>query len=383
MVVPCAEVTAQKEAKMGKQIAIHGFCEWLVSMSILFRWQLRALFVRLLMSQSALLAIFIVIEAFDKSRLLGHGMTGSILVEYIALKTPMMVAEFLPVTLLIAVAAHLLALSRHQELVVMRAAGLGSQAVLFPLLAGGLLAAGVLLLFEEWVLPATNVRLNQIERVNVHGQKLELQQKVRWYRDGHRFFRMAPLDGKSVSLLVLEVDGQGHWQRRIDSRRAEYRHGVWQMHGVTISQPDATQGMVVRRQKRLDMPASQGATGGYKPWPNEMGMLQLYRFSNRLRDAGLADSSYRYAFYRQLAQPFACLVMVVLAFIFCAQVVGRLGSGYGGVVITLVLGLLLYISGNASGMLVGGGLPPGFAAWLPNAVFGGLALFILLHKEGY
>ncbi|MDQ6950371.1 MAG: LptF/LptG family permease [Mariprofundales bacterium] len=353
-------------------------------MSILFRWQLQALVSRLLLTQSALLAVFFVIEAFDKSRLLGHGMTGSILVEYIVLKTPMMIAEFMPITLLIAAAIHLIGLSRHQELVVMRAAGLGVGSVLLPLLAGSLLAAGVVLLFEQWVLPATNVRLNQIERVNVHGGKPITEQKVQWYRSGHRFFRVAPLDGEWVSLLVLDVDGQGNWQRRVDSKRARYRDGAWQMHEVTISRPDASRGMVVTQQALMRLPAPQGAIGGHKPWPNEMGVIKLYRFANHLRSSGLEDESYRYALYRQLAQPFACLVMALLAIAFCAQVGGRSASGYGGMVAALVLGLLLYITGNASGMLIGGGgLPPGFAAWLPNMVFGGLAVFLLLHKEGY
>ncbi|MDX8409298.1 MAG: LptF/LptG family permease [Mariprofundales bacterium] len=353
-------------------------------MPILFRWQLHVLLVRLLMTQGALLAIFAVIEAFDKSRLLGHGMTGSILVEYIALKIPMMMAEFMPVTLLIAAAIHLLSLSRHQELVVLRAVGLGVSKVLLPLLTGAVLAAGTMMLLGQWVLPATNVRLNQIEQVNVHGQQATQLQRVQWSRDGHRFFRVEPLDGDAVSLMVLDVDAQGNWQRRIDGKRAVYRDGAWHMHQVTVSTPDAVSGMVVTKMAAMRLPAAQVVTGSHKPWPNEMNMLQLYRFANHLQQAGLDDSGYRYALHCQLARPFSCLIMVLLALTFCAQIGGRIAGGYGGMVVALVLGLLLYIAGNASGMFISGErLPPLFAAWLPDLVFGGLATFLLLHKEGY
>ncbi|MDQ6964853.1 MAG: LptF/LptG family permease, partial [Mariprofundales bacterium] len=187
-------------------------------MPTLFRWQFHGLLLQLLVTQMALLAIFVIIESFDKSRLLGHhGMTGVIMVEYIVLKIPFMIAEFMPLTMLIAGVIHLLGLVKHQEIVVMRAAGLGISKVMSPMVAVALLAVAVMVLLSEWVTPITNVRLNYIERVYVHGQSPVTRSKLSWYHDGNRFFRVEPLSADDVALLVIESDDQGQWVRRIDA----------------------------------------------------------------------------------------------------------------------------------------------------------------------
>ena len=353
-------------------------------MPILFRWQFHALLHRLLFTQLALLAIFVIIEAFDKSRLLGHhGMTAGVMIDYILLKAPLMVAELMPLTLLIAAAIHLVSLSRFQELVAMRACGLGLGKVALPMVAVALVAIVIMVVLTEWVTPATNVRLNYIERVHVHGQAPLTTRKLHWYREGNRFFRVEPLTGDRVALLVVESDDQGRWRRRIDARQARYRNGFWEMERVVISQPDRDRGVVVTRMDHLRLPAGSGAATIRQPWPNEMNGWQLMRFAARLHALGLDDSGYRYALQRKLAQPVSVLIMVLVALAFCLQQGGgRRASGYKGLALGLLFGLLLYISGNAVAMLTGGGrLPVAFAAWLPNLVFGGLALFVLLHRQ--
>ncbi len=354
-------------------------------MPILFRWQFHALLVHLFLTQAALLSIFVIIEGFDKSRLLGHhGMTGSVMVEYILLKAPFMVAEFMPLTLLIASVVHLLQMARHREIVVLRACGLGIGKVAAPMVAVAIVAIMVTLLFDEWVTPITNVRLNYIERVHVHGQQIADQRKRHWYRDGNRFFRVEPLSGERVALLVIDTDDRGRWLRRIDSSEARYRDGVWQMRGVVISTPDNAQGVSVTRLDEMRLPAGKGSVRSRQAWPNEMNAWQLWRFAQRLRALGMENSGYRYALQRKLAQPLSCLLMVLVALAFCSEPrSGRGGGDYRGMVAAVVFGLLFYISGNATSMLAGGGrLPAEFAAWLPNLVYGGLALFIFLqHLE--
>ncbi|RMH51567.1 MAG: LptF/LptG family permease [Zetaproteobacteria bacterium] len=352
-------------------------------MPILFRWQFLTLSMRLLLVQAALLSLFVVIEAFDKSRLLGHhGMTVPVLVEYILLKAPMMVAEFMPLTLLIASVVHLLLMARHRELVALHAGGLGLAKVALPMAAVALAGMGVMVLLDEWVTPVTNVRLNYIERVHVHGREPEEGRRMHWYRDGNRFFRMAPRGDGSMRLLVIETDGAGRWRRRIDAGRARYREGVWRMRDVVISAPDAHDGVTVTRLDAMELPAGNGGPQLRRPWPNEMNSLELFRFARRLDALGLESEGYRYALHRRIAHPCSCLVMAVVALAFCGRPRSGRGVGeYRASLGALCFGLLLYISGNAVSMLAGGGrLPPAFAAWLPDLLFGGLAVFLLLQR---
>ncbi|MDQ6964749.1 MAG: LptF/LptG family permease, partial [Mariprofundales bacterium] len=195
---------------------------------------------------------------------------------------------------------------------------------------------------------------------------------------------LEPLSADDVALLVIESDDRGQWVRRIDARHAHYSGGRWVMKQVVISQPDRDRGVVVTQMERLSLPASGGAAAMRLPWPNEMSGWQLMQFADHLRDLGLDDSSYRYALQRKVAQPVSLLLMVlvVVALSLPREGGGGRGTGYSGAVSCLLFGLLLYISGSATAILSAGErLPVAFAAWLPNLLFGGMALFILMKRQ--
>jgi lipopolysaccharide export LptBFGC system permease protein LptF len=60
----------------------------------------------------------------------------------------------------------------------------------------------------------------------------------------------------------------------------------------------------------------------------------------------------------------------------------RLAARSFGLAAAIALGLMFYVFSNASGMLAGGErLPPAYAAWLPILFFGGIAGFLLMHRE--
>ncbi|MDX8408114.1 MAG: LptF/LptG family permease, partial [Mariprofundaceae bacterium] len=211
-------------------------------MPVLFRWIFTGCLKRALGTMAALLAIYAIIEAFDKARYLGRGLDAGLLIEYLLLKCPFMISEFMPIIVLIAASIYLVELSRHQEVVAVRAAGLGINKLLTPLLAVALLASVFSFTIGEWVTPATNARLDVIEQVHIQHKK-PASHGVQWLKDGHRFFRLTPLDANQYSLMLLETDAQGGWKKRMDAARASFADGVWQLHDVYVSTPTASKTM--------------------------------------------------------------------------------------------------------------------------------------------
>jgi len=352
-------------------------------MPTLFRWLFYGCLSRTLGLMLALVGIFFVIEAFDKARYLGHGLSGGLLIEYMLLKTPFMVAEFMPVILLLACAAYLSDLSRHNEIVVIRAAGLGIPKVLLPLLFVAGLAAAISFIMGEWVTPVTNKRLDIIERIHIRHQPPN-RQGIQWLKEDNRFFRLQPLADKTFHLTILETDDHGRWLKRTDAARAQYTNGVWHLADVHISQPTSTSSMRMQHLETLNVPASIGPDTADPPLPRQMNFLELRQYANDLTRAGLAAASFRFALHRKLAAPLACLIMVILATALCTQLSHRTGRASWGIITCIGLGLLFYVMGNTSSLLSAGErLPAAFAAWLPNMIFGGLAGFLLLHREGY
>jgi len=332
----------------------------------------------------ALLAIFFIIEAFDKARYLGHGLQPGLLIEYVLLKAPFMIAEFMPIIVLLAAALYLTELSRHNEIVIMRAAGLGIPKVLVPLLFVAGLAAMLSFIIGEWITPITNKRLDSIERVHIQ-HKLKNRQGIQWLKEGNRFFRLQPLGGKAFRFIMLETDARGHWLKRMDAARAQYTAGQWQLSGVYISHPVKASSLLhVQRFKTLEIPATIGPDTADPPSPRHMNFLELRRYAHDLSHAGLASASFDFALHHKFAAPLACLVMVMLATALCTHLGSRIAAASWGIAASIGLGLIFYVMGSTSSLLsVGGRLPAAFAAWLPNIIFSGLAGFLLLHREGH
>ncbi len=337
---------------------------------------------RIAATLATLIAIFLIAEAFDKARYLGHGIDGAMLIEYLILKIPFMVSEFMPVVVLLATSIMLIELSRHQELVAMRAAGLGVNKVVVPLMIAACIVALLTFMVSEWVTPATNQRLDKIERVNIHHLP-DTTQGIQWLKDGQRFFRLQALGGNIFHLIMLKTDAQGHWLERLEAARAHYKDGAWQLDDIHISRP-AGESMSLNQMQHMSLAASIGPDTADPPDPRHMRFFELMKYAHDLDRAGLAAAGFRFSLNRKLAVPLSCLVMVLLSVALCMQMGGRLGTASWGIFATIALGLGSYVMGTATQLLaVADYLPPTFAAWLPNIVVLGFSGFLLLHREGY
>jgi len=351
-------------------------------MPTLFRWLFYGFLGRTLGTMVALLAIYAIIEVFDKARYLGNGMTTTLLIEYLLLKTPYMISEFMPIILLVSASIYVSEISHHQELAALRAAGLGVNKLLMPLISVGLFAALLNFAIGEWVTPTTNQRLDVIERVNIHNMP-DQRRGIQWLKDGNRYYRLAPLTNGRFSMLMLETDAKGGWVRRIDAAKAYYQNGKWTLNNAYISHPSATEGMELEHKDKLSFSSEVGPDTADPPSPKHMQIVELAYYARNLERAGLAASEFVLTLHQKIAAPFACLVMILLAVALSMNMGSRISATSKGLIAAIVLGLTFYVLGNASSLLANGDkLPAAYAAWLPNLIFGGLAGFLMLHKEG-
>jgi lipopolysaccharide export system permease protein len=351
-------------------------------MPIVFRWIFAGCLRRGLATMIVLLGIFVIVEAFDKVRFLGHGLDGSMLVEYILLKMPFMISGFMPVIVLLACSIFLTELSHHHELAALRAAGLGLNKMLTPLLAVAAVAAGLSFAIGEWVTPITNTRLDFIERVHIHHQP-EASREVQWLRDGDRFFRLTPLGDQHFKMMMIETDSSGRWLQRLDAADAVYADHAWSLSNVDISAPGGASGLRFEHKDDMRIDSAVGPGTASPPEPRHMRLFELGEYARNLQKAGMDASSYIFTFNRKLAAPLACFIMVVLALALCMHMSSRVSAASWGLATAICLGLAFYIFGDTSSLLASGDrLPASYAAWLPNLSFGGFAMFLLMRKEG-
>ncbi len=360
------------------------FATYDASMGVLFRWIFLSSLSRIVAISVGIVLLFMVAESFAKMGLLGKTMTTASLAEYLLLKVPFMLTDFMPVIVLIGAAIYMTEISRHHELVALRAAGVSLRYMLTPLLAVAACVGFFTFSMSEWVEPVSNVRLDVMERTLVQGKKPVALHGEQWFKDGRRFFRIKPLQDKYFTLMMLETDGLGQWVQRVDASKAYYADGVWHLQKVYMSRPDAKQGLVVQKLASWQLPSDIGPSTTAPPKPRDMHIMALYHFTQSLKEAGLDASDYEYRLHKKVAGPLACLMMVVLAYSLCGNMGSRIAANSKGLLAALVLGLAFYVFDTSVTVLSDGGrLPVAYAAWWPDILFTGIAGYLLLSKEGY
>jgi len=352
-------------------------------MTVIFRWFFLSSLKRMLMVSFAVVMLFSLAESIDKMRYLGNGLTLPLLGEYLLLKVPFVLVDFMPVIVLIAAAMHITDMSHHHEMAAIRAAGVATPLMLKPLLLAAVCMGLLTFAFGEWVEPQTNQRLSTIEQVHI-SKKKPVNMGEQWLRDEQMFLRLSPLTHNYFALTMLKVSPDSQWLERIDASKAYYENGAWHLEQAYVSRPDGHQGLEIALESHLKVATSLSPATVGAPDPRDMQWLELYDFAQSLTEAVLESSGYFYQLNRKLAMPMACLVMVLLAYTLCENMGSRIAAKSKGLIVAIVLGLSFHIVGMLMGMLVDGGrLPAMYAAWLPDVLFLGLSGYWLLQKEGY
>jgi len=352
-------------------------------MTVLFRWILISTLTRVAAIAIAVVLIFMIGESIDKARYLGDGLNMTLLGEYLILKVPYMISKFMPVIALLGVAVYVIEISRHHELVALRAAGVKFFTLLQPMLVAGVMVAVLMFALGEWVEPLVNKRLNYIDRVYIEKEQA-LQQGVQWLHESNTFMRLTPLIQNYFAVLMTKRGKDGLWIERLDANKASYASGAWHLENVIQTNPSKTGGFAIKHFDKLTLKSNLSPQTVAAPDPRDMQWLDLYHFERALAEAGLDSKHYLYQLQRKLAAPISCLIMMILAYGLCSNMGERVGSKSQGLLLTIGTGLLFHVLNSAIEAFVSGGqLPVLYAAWLPNVLFLSIAGYTLLKREGY
>lgn len=314
--------------------------------------------------------------------------SGRLVVWMAMLKLPHTVQQILPFVVLVAALVALYRLSRTQELVAMRAAGISVWEFLSPLLAGALLIGIVRLMVVN---PAAALMLGRYEALEARllhdqGSLLNGRSEDIWLRqrdgDGAAVIhagRVFPRTLLLVDVTVLRYDAAGQFRSRFDVRRAWLQDGVWALEGGWESVPGVAPQRIDRATLPTDMTPEQ--LQDRFATPQTMPVWELPGFISTLREAGYSALRHRMYLQTLVTSPVLYMAMVLLAAVFALlpprkRLVLRLTAG------ALIAGFLLYFTADIITALgISGRLPLWLAAWSPALVAGFLSMTILLHRE--
>ena len=311
-----------------------------------------------------------------------------LVVEMALLRLPLLVQQVLPIAALFGSMLAFYWLTRSQQLVVARGAGVSVWQFITPALA---LAFGLgvlsITVFDPFVSAAAS-RFEQLEGRYFRGETsaLAVSQNGLWLRQtglgGQSVIHSehVGLQGKELrDVTIFFYQGTDRFAGRIDAATAVLQNGQWDLRDVLLSGPDRAPQHFDRYIVPTTLTLAQ-IQNSFAP-PETLSFWQLPPFIDTLREAGFSALNHRLHWHTLLSSPLLLLAMVLIAATFSLRLTRQ---GYTGLLIVsgAFVGLVLYVVSDVVLALgLAGSVPAVMAAWIPAGVSTLLGAAMLFHLE--
>ena len=308
-------------------------------------------------------------------------------VKIVLYRMPQLSEEIMPFMILFAAMATFWKLTRANELVIIRSAGVSIWGIIFPFafcsLIIGILSFTVINPVSS-ALYAKNKELGRLYKKKDQAI-FKVSETGLWLRQpdetGLSVIHAGSVN-KDLSLndvIIFNLAKNGEFLSRYDSSNARLENGNWILKETWQSYPGEKPNYYdeVLIPTELTMEKVQDSFAS----PKSISFWELPYFINLLENAGFSAVKLKLQFHRLLSKPFLFLAMVLLAATFSMQQHRR---GRVGLMILsgILTGFLLYFLSNFVFALgQSSKVPVALAAWSPAGVSLLLGITMLLHLE--
>ncbi len=301
-------------------------------------------------------------------------------------RVPMMADRIMPFCVLVGAMSCYLGLSRRNELVVARAAGVSAWQFTAPAVIAALLLGVFVTLVYNPVAAELQEQAKRYEAV-IFGQRNFGQQEAGFW------VRQRSPNGQSIinaqssrqqgmyltGVTVFTFDPQGQYQDRIEAASAELKDGHWELTNARVYPTDAPPS--VHQTYALKTNISREQVQENFSTPETLPIWELPGYIKTAENAGLGAAGYRLQYHKLLSKPFLLAAMVLLAAAFSLRF-ARMGGVQKMVLGGVLSGFLLYVlSKITEDMSKTELLSPVTAAWAPVLVGGLTGFLVLLYQE--
>ena len=350
-------------------------------MKILERYTLRAYLAPLFWCLGIFVSLYLIIDLLGHlDEILRYKVSAALLATYYGTMAPLVFVQVAPFACLMATLYTLGNLNRHQELMAMRASGIGPWAIVRPLIWTGILMSAAVGLINEAVAPqaaltTNSIKENYLERPSDPKKPhriLKTIEHLATYGLGHTLLyakTFDPVEKKMEGIVILQQGADLHLQRKITAESALWTSSNWRFlngtilsfnrKGQAMGRPVPFDAKVIRAGDRPEILAKADSQAAF------MNSRDLTRYLQRLQGIGRGTlRKLQVDLFAKPAAAFSCLVLILIGIPYAIQPV----RGGGGTILGLSLGLgvgLAFYGINALTIALGKGgwLPPLVAAW--------------------
>jgi lipopolysaccharide export system permease protein len=290
----------------------------------------------------------------------------------------------LPAAVLFATVFSIGAFTRHSEITAAKASGISFYRLIFPVYVGAVVAAGFGLLLGE-VVPITNAKRLELLQENKYKQGSERYNFAYSAEEG-RVYKVGSLNVVRGVMEGIEIERKGNKTREYPTLVLSAANAIWDgerhrwairrgaLHVISDSGPDLSIAFDSLHDHAMrELPAELMAVPRS---PQEMGYRDLSRFIHALERSGGDANTLKVERALKIAIPITCLIIALFGAPLATST-QRGGAAYGvGVSLgtTVVFLMLIQLTKAIGGK---GLIQPDLAAWIPNAVFGVVGLYLL------
>jgi lipopolysaccharide export system permease protein len=300
-------------------------------------------------------------------------------------RIPQITERLLPFSILIAGMVAFLALSRRNELVIARAAGISAWQFVAPAVLVAFAIGVLATLAYNPVAAGLFERSKRMEQENLRAPSAGAGSRF-WIRQrsptGQSILHAASSSGQGAALsgvTVFVFDGNGHFTERVEATSAALEPGQWRIMNARVFSTSAPPREVSQYLLSTNLTRAQIRESFATPETISFWNLPLY--IDLAEKAGLGANAYRFQYQTLIAKPFLLAAMVLMAASVSLQFF-RFGGVQKMVLGGVAGGFLLYILSKVTEDLSKAELMhPVTAAWSPVVVGAFIGTLILLFQE--
>lgn len=338
---------------------------------------------------TSVVVIYLLIDLFEELSYFTGRKTGlDLILLYYFYSLPSAISLLYPVSMVLAVFMVYGQLTRNRELHALESSGVPILRLFVPAVGLGLASVVLYLAANELITIPFNARLTDLRRQRIErrqSSQVQRRQNLYFVGDEGRIFYIREIssDGVMKNFSVSELGPDRRVRRRFDVREAVWRERAWHARGVDVRTFDALGNERLEQSDSLELdmipetPLDFASTS--RP-VEETSTRALRNYIGRMKRAGENVARQEVEYYYRFSYSLIGLVVVLLGLPLAVRL------RRGGVMFGLGLGLLLsflYWGAIQTSRAFGTShvISTALSAWLPNIVFGTIALFLVLNVD--
>jgi lipopolysaccharide export system permease protein len=301
---------------------------------------------------------------------------------YAALRMPEILTQTLPFSVLLAALFTLAGLAQHNEIVVLKSAGISFVQMLMMLAPLGLVIGTAHFLLADQVVPRLSPRIEQLRDPEGRDEEASRLGAAIWLRDGSRVVSMerASRNGRAVGEVnVYERDEQGRLASILSARHGRFRDGQWTLEDVRRLVPGQPPAIVPEMSWATGL--RPGQLSSLAAHPSLLALKQMLRFIRTPEVGARPVHVYETWLQERISLVLKPLLMILLAAP-AANLTRRQSGMAGSLGYGIAAGFAYFVAdGIALAFGEAGKLPPLVAAWSPGVIFAAVGAYVLLQVE--